>query len=88
MKITVRPKRGGWRRVTFRIPDETFEKIGGELCERYGFRVDEALRIILLHGYLDDDPPEANETTFKKLQEDIGRLSAELYELEGKWSPP
>lgn len=84
MKITVRPKRG-WRRVTFRIPDETFEKIG-ELCERYGFRVDEALRIILLHGYLDDDP-EANETTFKKLQEDIGRLSAELYELEGKWSP-
>ncbi len=84
MKITVRPKRG-WRRVTFKIADETFEKIR-ELCERYDFRIEEAIRIILLHGYLDDDP-EANEATFKRLKEEIARLDGELYELEGKWSP-
>ncbi|NJE10447.1 hypothetical protein [Thermococcus sp. MAR1] len=84
MKLTVRPKKG-WRRVTFRILDETFEEIM-ELCERYDFRPEEAVRIILLHGYLDDDP-EANETAFKRLKEEIARLDAELYELEGKWSP-
>ncbi|NJE76106.1 ribbon-helix-helix protein, CopG family [Thermococcus sp. ES12] len=84
MKLTVRPKKG-WRRVTFRIPDEIMERIK-ELCERYGFRVEEAIRIVLLHGYLEDDP-NANQETFERLKEEISRLEKELYELEGKWSP-
>jgi len=84
MKIKVRPKRSR-RGITFKIPDDTFEKIG-ELCDRYGFRVEEAIRIILLHGYLEDDP-RANEETFERLREEISQLKKELYELEGKWSP-
>ncbi|MCD6372578.1 MAG: hypothetical protein J7L37_03400 [Thermococcus sp.] len=84
MKIRVRPK-NGWRRITFKISDETFEKIR-ELCERYDFGVEEAIRIILLHGYLEDDP-RANEETFERLREEISHLEKELYELEGKWSP-
>ncbi|MCD6524171.1 MAG: hypothetical protein J7K48_04140 [Thermococcus sp.] len=84
MKIKVRPKRSR-RGITFKIPDDTFEKIG-ELCDRYGFRVEEAIRIILLHGYLEDDP-RTNEETFERLREEISQLKKELYELEGKWSP-
>lgn len=84
MKIKVRPKKGR-RGITFKIPDDTFEKIG-ELCDRYGFRVEEAIRIILLHGYLEDDP-RANEETFERLREEISQLKKELYELEGKLSP-
>ncbi|AJC70968.1 hypothetical protein X802_01295 [Thermococcus guaymasensis DSM 11113] len=84
MKIKVRPKRSR-RGITFKIPDDTFEKIG-ELCDRYGFREEEAIRIILLHGYLEDDP-RANEETFERLREEISQLKKELYELEGKWSP-
>ncbi|NJD99655.1 hypothetical protein E3E26_07650 [Thermococcus sp. LS1] len=84
MKITVKPRRG-WRRVTFRVPDETLERIE-ELCERYGFRLEEAIRIILLHGYVDDGV-DADEEAFEKLEKEIDALEKELYELEGKWSP-
>jgi len=83
MKITVRPRRG-WRKVTFKIPDETFERIK-ELSKRYGFRVDETLRIILLQEYLKDD--NGNEEALKKLEEEISKTEKELYHLEGKWSP-
>ncbi|NJF24836.1 hypothetical protein [Thermococcus sp. Bubb.Bath] len=83
MKITLRSK-GSWRKVTFKIPDETFERIE-ELSKRYGFRVDETLRIILLHGYIEKREESAEE--FKELEEEISALERELYELEGKWSP-
>ncbi|NJE84264.1 hypothetical protein E3E23_00170 [Thermococcus sp. CX2] len=84
MKITVKPRRG-WRRITFRVQDETLERIE-ELCERYGFRLEEAIRIILLHGYVDDEV-DADEEAFEKLEKEIDALEKELYELEGKWSP-
>ncbi len=83
MKITVRSK-GSWRKVTFKIPDETFERIE-EISKRYGFRVDEALRIILLHGYLEES--SESEESLEKLEEEISRTEKELYHLEGKWSP-
>ncbi|NJE47640.1 hypothetical protein E3E35_09570 [Thermococcus sp. GR7] len=83
MKITVKPRRG-WRRVTFRVPDEALERIE-ELCERYGFRLDEALRIILLHDYVDDGV-DVDEKAFEKLEKEIDALEKELYKLEGKWS--
>ncbi|ASJ03091.1 hypothetical protein A3L09_07405 [Thermococcus profundus] len=83
MKITVRPSRG-WRKVVFKISDKTFERIE-RLSKRYGFRTDEALRIILLHGYVERG--EGNEGVFRELEEEISELERELYELEGKWSP-
>jgi uncharacterized protein (UPF0297 family) len=82
MKVTVKP-RGGWRKITFNVPDDTFRRIE-ELAKRYGFRVDEVLRIILLHGYIDN--PKSTENP-GKLEEEISGLERELYELEGKWSP-
>ncbi|NJE41995.1 hypothetical protein [Thermococcus sp. GR6] len=83
MKITVKPWRG-WRRVTFRVLDETLKRIE-ELCERYGFRLEEAIRIILLRGYV-DDRVDADEEAFEKLEKETDALEKELYELEGKWS--
>ncbi|WP_461863465.1 hypothetical protein [Thermococcus sp.] len=81
MKIVVRPE-SGWRKVTFNIPDEVFERIS-ELGERYGFRMDRVLRIILLGGFIEDE--ESGD--FEELEKEIDSLERELYELEGKWSP-
>ncbi len=82
MKIVVRG-RGKWRKVTFNVPDELWRKIE-EVCRRNGFRVDEALRIILLDGYLDKS---VSEEEILQLEKDIEKLEEQLYELEGKWSP-
>ncbi|AMQ17982.1 V-type ATP synthase subunit I domain-containing protein [Thermococcus peptonophilus] len=82
MKVVVKSKRG-WRKVTFNVPDETFEQIM-ELAKRYGFRPDEVLRIILLHDYIDF---REGETDIENLEREISELERKLYELEGKWSP-
>jgi small-conductance mechanosensitive channel len=82
MKITVK-SRSRWRRVTFNVPDDTFERIR-KLAKRYGFRMDEVLRIILLHGYINHTE---NAEDPEKLEAEISELERELYELEGKWSP-
>ncbi len=84
MKITVRPEKG-WGRATFKIPDEVFEDIKA-LCARYKFRIDEALRIILVHGYIEKSP-QVSEGEFASLERQIEALKGRLYELEGKWSP-
>ena len=83
MKIVVRA-RGSWRKVVFKIPDEVWERIE-ETCREHGFRIDEALRIILLDGYIDGEKP--SEEDIKAVEERIKALEKELYELEGKWSP-
>ncbi|MDI3474561.1 MAG: hypothetical protein PWQ79_423 [Thermococcaceae archaeon] len=82
MKIRVKAKRRRGK-VTFNVPDEAFKRIEG-LGKRYGFRIEEVLRIILLHGYIDGEKGEAN---FGTLEEEISELERALYELEGKWSP-
>jgi len=83
MRITVRGK-GRWRKVTFRVPDEVWERIE-KTCRENGFRIDEALRIILLDGYIDGEGP--GDEDIKAVEEHIRALEKELYELEGKWSP-
>jgi len=83
MKVVVRA-RGSWRKVTFKVPDEVWERIE-EVCKKHGFRVDEALRIILLDGYIDGQTPDDDE--IERIKKRIDELEKELYELEGKWSP-
>ncbi|WP_297534813.1 hypothetical protein [Thermococcus sp.] len=83
MKVVVRA-RGSWRKVTFKVPDEVWERIK-EVCKKHGFRVDEALRIILLDGYIDGQTPDDDE--IERIKKRIDELEKELYELEGKWSP-
>ncbi len=80
MKIVVRPERG-WGKVTFNVPDETFEGIK-RLAEEYRFRLDEVLRIILLHGYT-----EGAEGDIGALEEEVEELERKLYRIEGDWSP-
>jgi len=83
MKVVVRA-RGSWRKVSFKVPDEVWERIE-ELCRRHGFRTEEALRIILLDGYLDGPVP--SEAELEELKKRIDELEEELYALEGRWSP-
>lgn len=82
MKVTVWAK-GRWRKVHFNVPDELWKRIE-ETCGRNGFRTGEALRIILLDGYIDE---EVDEEELAKLEEEISGLEKRLYELEGHWSP-
>ncbi|AHL22171.1 hypothetical protein [Thermococcus nautili] len=82
MKVTVWAK-GRWRKVHFNVPDELWKRIE-ETCRRNGFRAEEALRIILLDGYLDE---EVDEEELARLEEEIKGLEERLYELEGHWSP-
>ncbi|WP_297497051.1 hypothetical protein [Thermococcus sp.] len=82
MKITVWA-RGKWRKVTFNVPDELWERIE-EVSRKWGFRPEEAVRIILLDGYLSE---EVDEKEIGGLEREIENLEERLYELEGKWSP-
>lgn len=83
MKVVARA-RGSWRKVTFKIPDEVWERIE-ETCRKHGFRVEEVLRIILLDEYIEGERPSGED--IKAVEKRIETLEKELYELEGKWSP-
>ncbi|ASJ11243.1 hypothetical protein A3L12_08025 [Thermococcus sp. P6] len=81
MRIIVRPKRG-WRKVVFNIDDGTFRRI--ELIgHKYGFRVDEIIRILIKGEFL----TKREEHDVEMLMEEIKRLERELYEIEGSWAP-
>jgi len=82
MKITVWAK-GRWRKVSFTVPDDLWRRIEA-VSRKHGFRVEEALRVILLDGYLDQD---VSDEELRKLEEEISELEEKLYELEGQWSP-
>jgi len=82
MKVVVRgPSR--WKKVTFKVPDDVFERIK-TLADEYGFRLEEVLRIILIDGFTEES---VNKEELKKVEEEIKGLERQLYELEGKWSP-
>ncbi|WP_099210946.1 ribbon-helix-helix domain-containing protein [Thermococcus henrietii] len=82
MKITVWAK-GRWRKVSFTIPDDLWRRIE-EVSKKHGFRIEEALRVILLDGYVDE---EVNDEELRRIEEEINGLEEKLYELEGHWSP-
>ena len=81
MKIIVKPE-VGWRKVVFQIDDEVFEKIK-EIAEKHGFRLDEALKIILLGEFLD----KSINVNVEEMREEVRKLEEKFYEVEGKWSP-
>ena len=70
-----------WKKVIFDVSDEVFEKIQ-QLAEKYGFRVEEAIKLILKGDFLEG--PEGDIDTIK---DEVSRLRKKLYKLEGKWSP-
>ena len=75
--------RGKWRKVTFEIPEELWKKIE-KITGEWGFLPEEALRIILLDGYLDED---VDEKELERLERAVEELEERLYSLEGRWSP-
>ncbi|WP_087036541.1 hypothetical protein [Thermococcus litoralis] len=69
-----------WRRVVLEIPDDVFKKIQ-HYSEKYGFRVEEGIKIILRGDFLEE--PEGD---IEKLKEEVNQLQQKLYEIEGKWA--
>lgn len=81
MRIVVRPKRG-WRKVIFNIDEEAFRRI--ELVgHKYGFRVDELIKILIKGDFL----TKREEHDVEMLMNEIKRLEHELYKIEGSWAP-
>ncbi|ASJ09341.1 hypothetical protein A3L11_08905 [Thermococcus siculi] len=85
MKVIVSSGKRLERKVTLDIPDELFSRIE-ELAEKYGFRTEEALKILLTGDFLEDTEGISDEK-LEELEKEMERLEGRLYELEGKWSP-
>ncbi len=91
MKVVVRPEHG-WGRVTFEVDDEKWVKLKG-IAEKYKFRLDEVLRIILKgeikkqNRTTPQSQTRGNVEDMEELEKEIEDMEKRLYELEGKWSP-
>lgn len=83
MTVSVTVRAGRFKRLKIDFSDETFSQIQ-RLAKKYGFRTDEALKILLLGDFLDEN---VNEKGLEHLEARLEDLERELYELEGKWSP-
>jgi len=53
------------------------------LLKSTGFRLDEALKIILFREFLNEN----TNMDVEKLREEVRTLEEKLYEIEGRWSP-
>jgi len=85
VKIVVRPERG-WGKVTLNVTDDSWRKLC-ELAERYKFRLDELI-LLVINGEIDgSEPPGESGTDIKELEDEIEEMEKRLYEIEGKWSP-
>ena len=85
MKVIVSSGKRWERKVTVDIPDGLFSQVAG-LAERYGFRTEEALKILLTGDFL-EDTEGITDGKLAELEKEMERLERRLYDLEGKWSP-
>jgi len=74
-----------WGKITIEVADETFERVR-RIARRYGFRLEDAVKILLRGDFIDDETYVSDEE-LEALHREVESLEEELYELEGKWSP-
>ena len=85
MRIVVSSGKRLERKVSLEIPDEDFRRIE-EIAEKYGFRTEEAVKILLTGDFLEDEEGITDER-LEELEARMSELEGKLYGLEGKWSP-
>ncbi|WP_342764388.1 hypothetical protein [Thermococcus sp. M36] len=73
------------RKVSVEIPDAVFRRVE-EIARKYGFRTEEAIKILLMGDFL-RDTENVTDVKLRELEEKMDDLERKLYELEGKWSP-
>ncbi|EEB74272.1 conserved hypothetical protein [Thermococcus sp. AM4] len=79
--MTVRA--GRFRRLRLELDDDVYARIEA-LAKRYGFRVEDALKILLMGDFIEGS---ATEGDIEGLQRKLDDLERRLYSLEGLWSP-
>ncbi len=77
---------GRWKKLRITVDRETLKRVK-EMARKYGFRVDDAIKMLLRGDFIEDVPPEATDEAIEELKHKAEVLKKELYELEGKWSP-
>jgi hypothetical protein len=77
---------GRWKKLKLKIDDETFAHVE-KIAKKYGFRVDDTIKMLLKGDFIDDIPPEITDGKIEELKREVDSLKKELYGLEGKWSP-
>ena len=85
MKIVISTG-GRWKKLKVRIDDETFAHLR-DIAKKYGFRVDDTIKMLLRGDFIEEVPPEVTEENIEALKQRVELLKKELYGLEGKWSP-
>ncbi len=85
MRIVVSSGKRLERKVSLEIPDRDFRRIE-EIAEKYGFRIEEAVKILLTGDFLEDEEGITDER-LEELEARMSELEGKLYGLEGKWSP-
>ncbi|WP_048148625.1 hypothetical protein [Palaeococcus ferrophilus] len=85
MKVIVSSGKRWERKVTVDIPEGLFLRIE-RLAGKYGFRTEEALKILLTGDFLENSE-EITDEKLEELEKEVEQLERRLYKLEGKWSP-
>ncbi len=85
MKVIISTGRR-WKKLKLKIDDETFAHVE-EIAKKYGFRIDDTIKMLLKGDFIDNVPPEVTDRKIEELKREVDSLKKELYGLEGKWSP-